>query len=99
MIARNAKLDNAERRDDEQQRKESDDAQVHCRSRNSALKPGPNAAARAMSPGLSGALLEPLLKNEENGGAGEIADVGESVPRGLRVGFLKAERDFDVAEK
>src|SRR5713226_4663817 len=30
------------------------DAQVHCSSKNSALKPGPNAAASAYSPGWSG---------------------------------------------
>src|SRR5580704_16916382 len=56
MIARNAQLDNAEGGYDEQQREKRDDAQVHWRSRNSALKPGPKAAASAMSPGLSGRL-------------------------------------------
>ncbi len=56
MIARDAQLENAERGDEKQQREKRDDAQVHWRSRNSALKPGPKAAASAMSPGLSGRL-------------------------------------------
>ena len=54
MIARDAQLDDAERRYEQQQQEIRDDTQVHWRSRNSALKPGPKAAAIAMSPGLSG---------------------------------------------
>src|SRR6266404_2087116 len=38
----------------EEQREKRDHTQVHCSSRNSALKPGPKAAATAYSPGLSG---------------------------------------------
>src|SRR5260370_1484915 len=38
----------------EEQEEKRDRTQVHCSSRNSALKPGPNAAATAYSPALSG---------------------------------------------
>ena len=53
----------------------------------------------AIVAGLQRALFEPLLENEEDGGAGEIADVAEDVPGRLRLAFRQAERDFDVSEK
>src|SRR4029077_1090596 len=54
MPARNLQLDNAKESHGHQQAEERDGAQVHCNRRNSALKPGPNAAASAYSPDLSG---------------------------------------------
>ena len=47
MPARNPQLDEAEPTDSGQETKIQIDAQAHCSKRNSALKPGPNAAARA----------------------------------------------------
>src|SRR6266849_5031072 len=45
-----AQLDQPQRRHGEEQTEKRDDTQVHCNSKNSALKPGPKAAARAYSP-------------------------------------------------
>src|SRR6266478_6623800 len=49
-----AQLDQPQQRHGEEQTEKRDDTQVHCNSKNSALKPGPNAAASAYSPGCSG---------------------------------------------
>lgn len=49
--------------------------------------------------GRQGALLEPFLKDEENGGAGEIADVAEDVPGRLGVALTETELLLDVAEE
>src|SRR5579864_1864408 len=54
MAARNAQLEQAQRRDSREQQEKSDYTQVHWRSKNSALKPGPKAAASAYSPGFKG---------------------------------------------
>src|SRR5580658_8277830 len=54
MTARDLQLRNAEHSHGHQQTEKRDDAQVHCSSRNSALKPGPKAAANAYSPDLRG---------------------------------------------
>src|SRR6266436_6289319 len=50
----NAQLGQPQRRHRKEQTEERNDAQVHCSSKNSALKPGPNAAASAYSPGWGG---------------------------------------------
>jgi hypothetical protein len=47
MTARDAELEDAQESDCEQQGEKRDDAYVHCSSKNSALNPGPNAAASA----------------------------------------------------
>src|SRR6266496_3381823 len=51
---RNAQLGQPQQRHGKKQSKKGNDAHVHCSSRNSALKPGPNAAAIAYSPAWSG---------------------------------------------
>ena len=47
---RNAQLDEAEDCNGRKKRQIQINAQVHCSSKNSALKPGPKAAATAYSP-------------------------------------------------
>jgi len=47
MPAGNAQLEYAQNSNGEQQSEEGDDAYVHCSSKNSALNPGPKAAASA----------------------------------------------------
>src|SRR5207253_5706458 len=47
-------FDDAKRRNRQQQSKKRDDRYCHWSRRNSALKPGPNAPAKARSPGSSG---------------------------------------------
>src|SRR6266436_8093672 len=54
MAMGNPELENAQQPHAEQEREEGDDAYVHCSSKNSALKPGPKAAASAYSPGFKG---------------------------------------------
>src|SRR5580704_2728494 len=54
MTARNLQLDDAEQSHGHEQAEKRDDAQFHCSKRNSALNPGPKAAARAYSPDLRG---------------------------------------------
>src|SRR3984893_11987115 len=54
MTPRYLQLHDAEQSHGQQKAEKRDDAQVHCSRRNSALKPGPKAAARAYSPGLRG---------------------------------------------
>src|SRR6267378_2729455 len=49
-----AQLGQPQHRHGEEQTEKRNDAQVHCSSKNSALKPGPNAAASAYSPGWGG---------------------------------------------
>jgi hypothetical protein len=45
--AGDTQLDQAQSRYQEEQDEKCDDAYVHCSNKNSALKPGPNAAAMA----------------------------------------------------
>src|SRR5712692_692898 len=47
MPTGDAKLENAQQPNGEQKREKSDNGYVHCSSKNSALKPGPKAAASA----------------------------------------------------
>ena len=47
MAPGDAKLEDAQQSDGEQEEKKSDDGYVHCSSKNSALNPGPKAAASA----------------------------------------------------
>src|SRR5208282_4709113 len=54
MTARYLQLHNAEQSHGHEQAEKRDDAQVHCSRRNSALNPGPKAAASAYSPDLRG---------------------------------------------
>src|SRR5580704_8235028 len=54
MPARNLQLHDAQQSHGHEQAEKRDDAQVHCSRRNSALKPGPKAAASAYSPDLRG---------------------------------------------
>src|SRR5260370_40662593 len=49
-----AQLGQPQHRHGEEQTEKRNDAQVHCRSKNSALQPCPNAAASAYSPGWGG---------------------------------------------
>src|SRR5260370_26767802 len=51
---RDAQLDQPQQSHGEKQSEERINAYVHCNSRNSALNPGPNAAANAYSPACSG---------------------------------------------
>src|SRR5712664_2833852 len=51
---RDAQLDQPEQSHGEKQGEKRINAYVHCSSKNSALKPGPNAAANAYSPACSG---------------------------------------------
>src|SRR2546430_149805 len=52
-----------------------------------------------MFAGLQRALFEPLLKNKEDRGAGEVAHIREHIPGRLRLAFRKAQRDFHIAEE
>src|SRR6516162_3552296 len=54
VTARNAQFVQAQNADDEKKGQVGDDAQFHCSSKNSALKPGPKAAAMACSPVFKG---------------------------------------------
>src|SRR5260370_31534949 len=54
IAARDAQLKEAQQRHGEQKSKKRDNAYAHCSSKNSALNPGPKAAARAYSPGFKG---------------------------------------------
>src|SRR5260370_13942929 len=54
VAAGDAELDNAQQSDGEQEREERDNTYVHCSSKNSALNPGPKAAASAYSPAFKG---------------------------------------------
>ncbi len=45
------------------------------------------------------ALFQPLLQDEKNRGAREIADVAENIPGGLCVTFAKAQFFFDIAQQ
>src|SRR5208337_232979 len=56
-------------------------------------------ARQGIFAGLEGAFLKPLLKNEEDGGAGKVADIPEDVPGRLGIALAKAEFFLDVAEK
>jgi len=47
MTAGNAQFENAQQPNGEQKREKGDNGYVHCSSKNSALKPGPKAAASA----------------------------------------------------
>jgi len=54
VAARNPQFVQAQTGDDEKKDQVGDDAQFHCSSKNSALKPGPKAAAMACSPLFKG---------------------------------------------
>src|SRR5947207_6695327 len=54
MLLGDTQLDQPQQPHGQEQPEKANDAQVHCSSTNSALKPGPNAAATAYSPALSG---------------------------------------------
>src|SRR5262249_12177312 len=50
-------------------------------------------------PGLERTLLKPLLKNEQDGGAGEVAYISKYVPGRLGVLFVQTHGRLDVAEQ
>ena len=54
VLPRNSQFNKAEQPHSREEREVEINAQAHWSKRNSALKPGPNAAARAYSPVLSG---------------------------------------------
>src|ERR1700692_4299108 len=44
-------------------------------------------------------LFQPLLQDEEDCGAGEIADIAENIPRRLRLALRQSQRNFDITKE